>query len=165
LIYVYFEDGPGRRIGGQAAHQRLGAKDRGQYREAAGVIEERKTMTPLTTPSPFLIDEIVLFDLVALVLAVATVWLLWYVVKKAFPDDTGDLQFFLTFICVIVPFVLIICFGLAVIHYDSIAPRAGWPPVLPLTGLLSPLIVGAVTFYVGQTVWLWWDWRKSRKPQ
>jgi hypothetical protein len=124
-----------------------------------------KAMTPLATASPYLVDEIVVIDLVALFLAVATVSLLWYVVKKAFPDDARDLQFFLTFICVIVPFVLIFCFGLAVIHYDSIASRAGWPLVLPLTGLLSPLIVGAVTFYLGQTVWLWWDWRKLRKPQ
>jgi hypothetical protein len=117
-------------------------------------------MTPLTTASPFLVDEIVLFDFVALFLAITAVSILWYVVKKSFPDDAGDPQFFLTFICVIVPFLLIICFGLAVIHYDKIAARAGWPPVLPLTRLLSPLIVGAVTFYVGQTVWLWLDWRK-----
>ena len=121
-------------------------------------------MTPLTTASPFLVDEIVLFDFVALFLAITTVSILWYVVKKIFPDDAGEPQFFWTFICVIVPFLLIICFGLAVIHYDEIAARAGWPPVLPLTRLLSPLIVGAVTFYVGQTVWLWLDWRKLRKP-
>ena len=80
-------------------------------------------MTPLTAASPYLVDEIVVIDLVALFLAVATVSLLWYVVKKAFPDDARDLQFFLTFICVIVPFVLIFCFGLAVIHYNSIASR------------------------------------------
>ena len=119
----------------------------------------------LTDRSRLPIDEIELIYLLALVVAIATVSVLWYVVKKAFPDDVKDFQFFLTFICVIVPFVLIICFGLAVIHYDSIAAWAGWPPVLPLTGPLSPLIVGAVTFYVGQTAWLWWDWRKLRKPR
>jgi hypothetical protein len=139
--------------------------DRGQYCQTARLVGKVKAMVPLTTTSPFLVDEIVLIDLVALFVAVATVSLLWYVVKKAFPDDARDLRFFLTFIGAIVPFVLIICFGLAVIHYDSIAARAGWPPVLPFTGLLSPLIVGAVTFYVGQTAWLWWDWRKLRKPQ
>jgi hypothetical protein len=42
-------------------------------------------MTPLTTASPYLVDEIVVIDLVALFLAVATVSLLWYVVKKGFP--------------------------------------------------------------------------------
>ena len=58
-----------------------------------------------------LIDEIVIFDLLALCLAVATVNIIWYVVKKAFPDEVRDLRFFLTFIVVIVPFVLTICFG------------------------------------------------------
>jgi hypothetical protein len=41
-------------------------------------------MTPLTTPSPFLIDEIVLVDLLALFLSVVTVSILWYVVKKIY---------------------------------------------------------------------------------
>jgi hypothetical protein len=95
-------------------------------------------MTPLTTPSPFFIDEIVLVDLLALFLSVVTVSILWYVVKKVFPDDAKDLQSFLTFIVAPVPFVMI----------------------LPLNGLLSPLILGAAVFYIAQTVWLWLDWRK-----
>jgi tungstate transport system substrate-binding protein len=119
----------------------------------------------LANTSPFFTGEIALIDIVALVAAIATVSLLWYVVKKAFADDVKDLQFFLTFIGVIVPFVMAIYFGLAVINYDAIAARGGWPPVLPLDGLLSPPIVGMAIFYVGQTVWLWWDWRKLRKPR
>ena len=63
-----------------------------------------------------LIDEIVLIDLLALFLAVATVEIIWYVVKKAFPDQVRDLRFFLTFIVVIVPFVLTVCFGFAIIN-------------------------------------------------
>jgi tungstate transport system substrate-binding protein len=47
----------------------------------------------LTNTSPFLFYE-VLIDLLALVVAIATVCILWYVVKKAFPDDVKDLQFF-----------------------------------------------------------------------
>jgi hypothetical protein len=117
-------------------------------------------MTPLTTPSPFLLDEIILIDLLALFLAVATVSILWYVIKKIFADQVKDLQFFLTFIVVVVPFVLLICFGLAVINYDAAAVRYGWTSVLPLNGVLSPPIVGATAFYIGQTMWLWWDWRK-----
>jgi hypothetical protein len=35
------------------------------------------------------------------------------------------------------------------------AIRSGWPPALPLQGLLSPPIIGLVIFYVGQTLWLW----------
>ena len=119
----------------------------------------------VTNTSPFLIDEIVLIDLLALVVAIATVSVLWYVVKKAFPDDVKGLQFFLTFIVVVVPFVIIIYFGLAVINYDAMAGLSGWPLVLPLDSLLSPLIVGALAFYIGQTMWLWWDWRKLRIPR
>ena len=119
----------------------------------------------VTDASPFLFSEIVLIDLLALVLAIATVSILWYVVKKIFPDDVKDLQFLLTFIVVVVPFVIVIYFGLAVINYDTIAGLSGWPLALPLDSLLSPLIVGAFAFYVGQTMWLWWDWGKLRKPR
>jgi hypothetical protein len=76
-----------------------------------------------------------------------------------------NLQFLLTFIIAVVPFVIIIYFGLAVINYDAIAGLSGWPLVLPLDSLLSPLIVGALAFYIGQTMWLWWDWSKLRKPR
>ena len=58
-----------------------------------------------------LIDEVVIIDLLALFLAIATVEIIWYVVKKAFPDEVRDLRFFVTFIVVIVPFVVIVCFG------------------------------------------------------
>jgi tungstate transport system substrate-binding protein len=119
----------------------------------------------VTNTSPFLFGEIALIDLFALVVAIATVSILWYVVKKAFADDVKDLQFLLTFIVAVVPFVIIIYFGLAVINYDAIAGQSGWPLVLPLDSLLSPLIVGALAFYIGQTMWLWWDWRKLRKPR
>jgi tungstate transport system substrate-binding protein len=119
----------------------------------------------VTNTSPFFFDEIVLIDLLALFLAIATVSILWYVVKKAFPDEVEDLQFFLTFILVAVPFVMLVCFGLAVISYDAIAGRSGWPLVLPLESLLWPPVVGVAAFYIGQTMWLWWDWRKLRTPR
>jgi len=106
-----------------------------------------------------LIDEVVIIDLLALFLAIATVEIIWYVVKKAFPDEVRDLRFFATFIVVIVPFVVIVCFGLAIINYDAMATRSGWPPALPLHGLLSPPIIGVLIFYVGQTAWLWSSWR------
>ena len=98
-------------------------------------------------------------------MAIASVSMLWYVVKKAFPDDAKGLRLFLIFIVVIVPFVMSVYFGLAVINYDAIAARSGWRLVLPLDGLWSPLIVGAVVVYIGQTMWLWWDWRKLRIPR
>jgi hypothetical protein len=108
-----------------------------------------------------LIDEVVIIDLLALFLAIATVEIIWYVVKKAFPDEVRDLRFFVTFIVVIVPFVVIVCFGLAIINYDAMAIRSGWPPALPLHGLLSPPMIGVLIFYVGQTAWLWSSWRNE----
>ena len=108
-----------------------------------------------------LIDEVVIIDLLALFLAIATVEIIWYVVKKAFPDDVRDLRFFLTFIVLVIPFVMLIWFGLAFINYDAMAKQSGWPPALPLQGLLSPPIIGAVIFYVGQTLWLWSSWRNE----
>ena len=119
----------------------------------------------LPNTSPFLFDELVVINLLALVVSIATVSILWYVVKKAFPDEVKDLQFLLTFIAVVVPFVLIIWFGLALINYDVIAALAGWPLILPLDRPLSPQILGAVAFYIGLTMWLWWDWRKLRIPR
>ena len=119
----------------------------------------------LTNTSRFLSTEIVLIDLLALVVAIATVSILWYVVKKAFADDVKDLQFLWTFIVAVVPFVIIIYFWLAVINYDAMAARSGWPSVLPLDGPLSPPVVGLAAFYIGQTMWLWWDWGKLQKPR
>jgi len=119
----------------------------------------------VTNTSPFFFDELVLINLLALVVAIATVSILWYVVKKIFPDEVTDLQFFLTFIAVVVPFVMLVYFGLAVINYDAIAALAGWPLILPFDRPLSPPILGALVFYVGQTMWLWWDWRKLRIPR
>jgi hypothetical protein len=119
----------------------------------------------LTSTSRWLFDEIELIVLLAIFLAVVTVSILWYVAKRIFPDDVEDLQFFLTFIIVAVPFVMLVWFGLAVINYDVIAGRSGWPLVLPLDTPLWPLIVGLAAFYIGQTMWLWWDWRKLRIPR
>ena len=69
--------------------------------------------------------EIILIDLVTLFLMVATVLILWYGVKKILPEETRDLQFFLTFIVVVVPFVMLIYFGLAVINYDAMTRSSG----------------------------------------
>jgi len=126
---------------------------------------EGKPLFYVTNTSPFLFDELVLINLLALVVAIATVSILWYVVKKTFPDEVTDLQFFLTFIAVVVPFVTLVYFGLAAINYDAIAALAGWPLILPFDRPLSPPILGALVFYVGQTMWLWWDWRKLRIPR
>src|SRR5215472_9355006 len=112
--------------------------------------------------TPSLIDEIVFIDILALFLSVATVEIVWRLAKRAFPSEVADLQFLLTFILFIVPFVMGIYFGLAVINYDAIATRFGSPSALPLKTEVSPPIVGLTVFYIGQTLWLWWAWRQDR---
>jgi hypothetical protein len=39
-LILYFEDAPGAAISGQATHQRRGAADRGEYRQAAGAVNK-----------------------------------------------------------------------------------------------------------------------------
>ena len=51
--------------------------------------------------TPALTDEIVIIDLLALLLSVVTAEILWELAKKAFPAEVGDIQFFLTFICLL----------------------------------------------------------------
>jgi hypothetical protein len=51
-------------------------------------------MMPLIAPPRFLIDEIVLVDVLALFLSIATVSILWYAPKKIFPDEVKDIRFF-----------------------------------------------------------------------
>lgn len=116
-------------------------------------------MTPLITITPGLISEVVLIDLVALILAVATVAIAWYLVKRIYTNEVRELQFFLTFIGVFVPFVALVYFGLAMINYDAIATYSARPAMLPLKEM-SPPVVGAAIFYMCQTTWLWWNWRK-----
>ena len=118
---------------------------------------------PLIAPPRFLVDEIVLFDVLVFFLSIATVSFLWYVLKKIFPDEVKDFRFLLTFIIAIVPFVILVYFGAALINYNAIAVRFDWPEVLPLSHLLPAVIVCATAFYIGQTVWLWGDWRKLRE--
>jgi uncharacterized membrane protein len=85
--------------------------------------------------------------------------LLWYVLETIFPDEVRDPQFFLTFIIVFVPLVMLVYFGLAFLNYDAIAAQFGRPTALPL-GPLSPEALGAAVCYIGLTVWLWSRWRK-----
>src|SRR5215469_12743777 len=101
-------------------------------------------MMPLIAPPRFLIDEIVLVDVLALFLSIATAFILWYVLKKIFPDQVKDIQFFLTFIIVIVPFVILVYFGGAVINYNAIAIRLDRPEVLPLNDRRASSLVSSL---------------------
>jgi len=59
------------------------------------------------------VSELVLICFVPLFSTVATVWILWQVLKKIEPDV--DIRSFLTFIVVIVPFAMFVCLGAAAI--------------------------------------------------
>ena len=67
----------------------------------------------------------------------------WYVAKAVFPDEVRHLQFFLTFIVVIIPFVMLIYFGSAIIIYDAITAPP-WPTALPLKLSSGELLAAAL---------------------
>ena len=98
-------------------------------------------------------SEQILIDLVTLFLTVATVWIVWYVVKADNPDEVRHLQFFLTFIVAVIPFVILVYFGSAVIIYDAITAPP-WPTLLPSKLSLRELLAAGV-IYIGLTAWLW----------
>jgi hypothetical protein len=107
----------------------------------------------LTTAPPG--SEILLLELLALFLTVATIWFLLYAIETR-PKEI-DLQFFLVLIVVIIPFVMLIYFGLATIICNDMVARSG-RPILPLE-LSWRKIVPATVTYVGLSVWIWLRWR------
>jgi hypothetical protein len=103
------------------------------------------------------VSELILLCFAPLFLSVAAVWILWQAFKKIEPDS--DVGSFWTFIVVVVPFVMFVCLGAAAILHDEIAMWSGSPTVLPLNPPSHAIVAGAVV-YIGQTVWLWWRWRR-----
>ena len=67
-------------------------------------------------------------------------------------------------IVVVISFVMLIYFGLAVIICDNISLARGWPTALPLQLSSTEGLAAAVT-YIGLTVWLWLRWRKLQIRQ
>jgi len=98
---------------------------------------------------------------VATFLTVATAWILWYAAEKVFPNEIGQLQFFLMFIVMIIPFLMLIYFGWDAIIDDAVATQAGSPSELPLG--VPPEIPVLAVVYIGLTVWLGLRWRKLSK--
>ena|SRR5215469_15661865 len=107
------------------------------------------------------VPELIILCFVPLFLTVATVWILWQALKKIEPH--ANTRSFLTFIVVIVPFVMFVSLGLAAIFHDAIATWSGSPTVSPLNPPSHAMVAGTV-IYFGQTAWLWWSWRKQRMP-
>jgi hypothetical protein len=100
--------------------------------------------------------ELIFFGFLPVFLIVATVWIVWHVLEKIDPNEVKHIQSFVTFIIVVVPFVMLFYGGLAILIYDQMMTASGsWRAVLlPLTE--SPWAV----INIGLTVWLWSHWRK-----
>ena len=108
--------------------------------------------------------ELVLFGFAPLFLTVATIWILWHVLQKI--DEVIDIRFFLTFILVAVPFVMLIYFGGTIILYSKMMAVSGGSRqvFLPLTPLSRVKLIGTeAVIYIGLMVWLWSHWRKHVK--
>ena len=114
-------------------------------------------MTTIIAPTN-LTPELMLIGFVATFLTVATSWILWYLLEKI--DGVIDIGSFLTFVVVVIPFVMIIYFGLDAIIDDAVATRAGWPTELPFG--IPPEIPVVAVVYIGLTVWLGMRWRKLK---
>jgi hypothetical protein len=95
----------------------------------------------------------------ALFLTVATLWILLYADEGSSPQD------FFVLIVVVMPFVMVIYFGLAVIICDNISLARGWPTALPLQIFSRAEGLAAAVTYIGLAAWLWLRWRKLRIRQ
>jgi hypothetical protein len=103
----------------------------------------------------------VLLYLVALFLTVATLWLFLHAAQTISPKQP-DPQTFWLFIVVVIPFVMLIYFGLAFLINDMIELGAVSLAAKEEDELtLAESLVAAVS-YVSLSGWLWLRWR--RKP-
>jgi|307.fasta_scaffold461714_1 hypothetical protein len=109
--------------------------------------------TPTTIPC--------LLYFAALFLTVATLWILLY----ADPNEGSSPQDFFVLIVVVMPFVMLVYFGLAVIICDNISLARGWSTALPLQIFSRAEGLAAAVTYIGLTAWLWLRWRKLRIRQ
>ena len=103
-------------------------------------------MTPATTT--------ILLYLLALFLAVATLWAF----SEVNPKETDPALCWLIIIAVI-PFVMLVFFGLAILISDTISVGAPWLTADDNELTFSEGLVLAVS-YVGLSGWLWWRRRK-----
>jgi hypothetical protein len=99
----------------------------------------------------------ILLYLVALFLTVATLWLLSYANQTIGPKQT-DPQFFWVLIVVVIPFLMLLYFGLAILISDTISLGAAWLTADDDELTFSESLVLAVS-YVGLSGWLWLRWR------
>ena len=102
----------------------------------------------------------ILLYLGALSLTGGTLWLFLYT-NQTIPEQT-DTRSLWVFIVVVLPFLMLIYFGLAILISDTISDGGAWltPDDNELT--FAEYLVLAVS-YVGLSGWLWLRWRKLRR--
>ena len=98
----------------------------------------------------------ILLDLGALFLTVATLWFFLYANQTISPEQT-DLRTFLVFIVVVIPFLMVIYFGFAILISDTISLRAAWLTADDKELTFSESLVLALSG------WLWLRWRRKYK--
>jgi hypothetical protein len=103
----------------------------------------------------------ILLYLGALFLTAATLWLFLYA-NQTIPEQTDSLSLWV-FIVVVLPFLMLIYFGFAILISDTISDGGAWltPDDNELT--FSEYLVLAVS-YVGLSGWLWLRWRNPTAP-
>src|SRR5262249_23285148 len=106
------------------------------------------------------VSELILFGLLPLFVTVATVWILWRVLEKTDADEVIDIRSFLTFIVVVIPFVILVYGGLTVVIYNEMMGASGARTILPLAAPLSRAILGGAIVYIGLALWVWLRWHK-----
>jgi hypothetical protein len=101
----------------------------------------------------------ILLYLVALFLTAATLWLFLHAAQTISPNDP---EIFWVFIFVVIPFVMLVYFGLAFIIDDTIS--LGATSLTPKENELSfaESLFAAVS-YVGLSGWVWLRWRNSAR--
>ena len=104
----------------------------------------------------------IMLYLVALFLTVATLWPLSHLTQTISPKQP-DPQIFWLFIVAVIPFFMLIYFGLAILISDTISVGATWLTADDDELTLSESLVLAVS-YVGLSGWLWLRWRNPIAP-
>jgi len=84
------------------------------------------------------VSELILFGFVLLFLTVVTVWVVWHIFEKIGPNEVKNIQSFVTFIVVVVPFVMLSYGGLTILVYDQMMTASGSLAVVALAQTGNP---------------------------
>src|SRR5215469_15021242 len=98
-------------------------------KQEASAIRFHSRMTESVFKTVF---ELIFFGSIPLLLTVVVVWFVWYVLETIDNDEVKHFRSFLTFVLVVVPFVMLCLGGLTVLIFDQIEISSSGQPLLPL---------------------------------